>query len=126
MAFYAIYQESDGALVSLCSENPKRLRAGLVVLELQAKPDDKEWDAANRAFVQKPVKRVVDVLQLFANDNALQTILAKLTAQERQTLANRILFLFGGKRHITAQTAIEMGVPANRITGALVDKPTGR
>lgn len=127
MPYYAVFNRDSGALCSIGTVLSKTLQPELGVITLDTKPTDSQlWDPQTRAFVSRPVKRVVDLLQIFANDDALQTILAKLTAQERQTLANRVLFLAGGKRYVTPQTALEMGIPANRITAALVNKSSGR
>jgi hypothetical protein len=113
MTWYAIYQSSDGRLVSIGEAESQPVIAGMVALPLAGKPDLKPlmWDEATRAFVVRPAKVLVDRLDDIAGNPNYQDFLdayQALSAANRTKLRNAVIRLLGSKRFRAVQEGVEL------------------
>lgn len=103
MTWYAVYQESDGALVSIASSLPVTLAPGLSSRSLADRPElgAEEWDAVTRAFVDRPPLVLTDRLQELLSDAAFadfQTVWSAMNATRRNQLTAALARLLGPRR----------------------------
>jgi len=69
MAWYMVFQTSDGRPVSQTTIEPPRLAAGLDYVEIAAQSDEaKQWDAATTALIARPAKVLVDRTDAIVTD----------------------------------------------------------
>ena len=100
MGWKAYYRESDGKLLSVASVHPASLPAGVATKDISAGDKQRMWDAATRAFVDRPLKDLTntdrDLLKKIKTHPKVTAAWAKLTATEKQKFKEALDEIFGG------------------------------
>lgn len=112
MPWYAYIDDANGALLSL-SQIQFTVASGISVVQLSIDPTDPQWmyDQAQRLFVARPAKVIIDRLQDMLTDPNYAdfvTVWNNLTAARKTLLRNMLIRLLGGKRFRAAGETVEL------------------
>lgn len=113
MPWYALIQDSDGALLSLSTLLVSPSPSGTTLIELAIDPTDPAWmyDQATRGFVARPAKVLIDRLDdLVTNANYADflTVWNNLSAQRKTLLRNMLIRLLGSQRFRPTSEPVEL------------------
>lgn len=98
--WYALFDTTSGALISLGTTLDLPLPSGTDVLTLGSQPDASVvWDTTARNYVPVPVVTTIDRVVDLVNDSTLTTAWASLSANDSQAMQGRIGQMLGPYRY---------------------------
>lgn len=102
MTWYAVYETTNGRLVSVGQLLADPLPANLTSIELAGRPPDNQmWDEATHAFIARPPKVLVDrLLDILEHPNYadIANFYSNLSAANKTRFRNFLIKLLGVRR----------------------------